>query len=157
MQVVKIIVLIVLGAIGFLSLIIGAAAPLYRDSFEAKRERFLREGTPVTEAVIARVIGRKGKFLVCAPAGTPLPAAGMHPEGRWVRVSPTTYEQYRLNDPIELLVIGDETFVRDSEFYTVLQPTEATIIFALTGVAFVLVKKLWKFEPADAAAIPGSI
>ena len=154
MQVIRFVALLVLGAIGFLALVVAAAAPFYRDHFEARRERFLREGTPLTETVIAKVVGNKGKYLVCAAQGTPLPAAGEQPVGKWVRVSPATFAQYQLDDQIELLAIGEEYFVRDSEFYTVLQPIEAAIIFVLAGFSFVLVKKVWKIEPGGAASTP---
>jgi hypothetical protein len=143
MRWVKGISLVVLGAIALLTLIIGVAAPLYEANFNERRERFLQEGKPVTETVIACVIGRKGKFLVTAPQGTPLPAPGAHPEGNWIRVSPATYEQYHVGDKIDLLVIGEEFFVRDSQFYTVLTPTQATTFFGITGVLFVLLLR-WK-------------
>jgi hypothetical protein len=141
MQFLKGVALVVLGAIALLTLIIGAAAPLYEDAFNARRERFLREGKPVEETVLTKVVGRKGKYLVAAPAGTPPPAAGEHPEGKWVRVSPADFARYEVGEPIELLVIGEEYFLRDAEFYTVLRPTEAIVLFAIAGVSFVLVKR----------------
>ena len=151
MQVLKIAALIVLGVIGFLTLIIGVAAPFYEEAFNERRERFRREGTPLKEAVLAKVRGRKGRYLVAAPAGTPRPAAGEHPEGKWVRVSPADFARYEPGDPIELLVIGEEYFLRDAEFYTVLRPMEATLLFGLAGVVFVLIKR---WQPRSFGAEP---
>jgi hypothetical protein len=151
MRIIKVLALIVLGAITLLSLVVGIAAPFYEANFNERRERFQREGIPVTETVLAKVVGRKGKHVVCGPEGAPLPAAGEHPEGRWVRVSPATFDEYHIGDRIELLVIGEEYFVRDARFYTILQPTEAYILVALGVFSFVLVKKVWKpgggYEP----------
>jgi hypothetical protein len=147
MRVVKIIVLIVLGVIAFFTLIIGVAAPLYEASFNEKRERFLREGTPSTETIVTKTIGRKGKYLIVGPEGSLPPAAGERPEGKWVRVSPATYKQYQIGDRIELLTIGEETFVRDSQFYTVLTWKEATAFFAVAGLLFVVVLRLWHVGP----------
>jgi hypothetical protein len=155
MQVLKVAASIVLGVIGLLTLIIGFAAPFYEERFNERRERFLREGKPIKETVLTKVAGRKGKYLVAAPAGTPQPAAGVHPEGKWVRVSPAEFARYDRGDPIELLVIGEEYFLRDSEFYTVLRPMEATALFGITGVVFLLVRYGWKIEqtPSGAAVV----
>jgi hypothetical protein len=146
MRALKALALIVLGFVGLLTLIIGLAAPFYETRFNERRERFLREGKPVRETVLTKVVGRKGKFLVTAPEGTPPPAAGDHPEGKWVRVSPAEFARYEAGDPIELLVIGEEYFLRDSEFYTVLRPMEATVLFGIVGVVFLAVRFGWKIE-----------
>jgi hypothetical protein len=40
-------------------------------------------------------------------------------------------------------VIGEESFVRNSRFYTVMNFPQATVLFGITGLAFVLVLR-WK-------------
>ena len=53
-------------------------------------------------------------------------------------------------------MIGEEYFLRDAEFYTVLQPLEVTLLFGITGVVFLLVRYNWKINDKPSSE-PGAV
>jgi hypothetical protein len=144
-SVAKALVLVVLGCVAFFGLLIGASTIVAEDQFEARRERFQREGTRVVERVAGKKLGRRTPYLVIAPAGLPAFEGEPGPsDGRWVRAAPATYERFQVGDQVDLLRIGDDYFVEGDVFYQKFSPRKSFLVSAIGAIAFWLVYRLWK-------------
>jgi hypothetical protein len=142
---VKVLVLFVLGSAAVLSTVIGVASIGAESQYEARRERFRREGTPVTEVVREKHRRRATNYLVFTPAETPPTTVGGARDRVWVQVPRTTYEGTWVGDSVELIrVENDYVVAGDDEPYQGFRPRESFIFGGVAAAAFLVVLFAWK-------------